>query len=69
MYKKQFEFVQKKAEQGDVVHQTNLGDMYRYGNGVKQDYSKAIEWYTKAAERGYYDAIARLDSMKDISKN
>ncbi len=27
--------------------------MYRFGHGVKQDYKKAIEWFTKAAEQGY----------------
>jgi uncharacterized protein len=26
--------------------------MYQYGLGVTQDYKKAFEWYTKAAEQG-----------------
>lgn len=28
----------------------NMGFLYHYGQGVPQDYFKAIKWYTKAAD-------------------
>lgn len=37
-----------------------LGDMYRYGIGVEADQAKAIEWYLKAAEEGYYLGCRRM---------
>ena len=41
----------------DIGHGTaeaysNLGVSYYYGNGVKQDYNKAIQYYQKAAAKG-----------------
>ena len=43
----------KKAEQGDAKAQASLGYAYLYGEGIKKDYEKAAEWYTKSAEQGY----------------
>ena len=40
------------AEQGDADAQFNLGVKYYYGEGIPQDFKKAIYWYTKAAEQG-----------------
>ncbi|WP_347990344.1 tetratricopeptide repeat protein [Methylomonas sp. AM2-LC] len=40
------------AEQGDVKGQCNLGNMYLDGQGIAQNYQKAVEWYRKAAEQG-----------------
>ena len=37
------------AEQGNAKAQFNLGACYYTGDGVKQDYKKALEWYFKAA--------------------
>lgn len=45
------------AEQGNPEAQSNLGDLYYYGNGVAQNYGKAEFWYRKAAEQG--DAVAQ----------
>ena len=42
----------------DVRAQLKLARMYRRGEGVTQDQAAAVEWYTKAAERGsnfYFD--------------
>jgi len=39
------------AEQGDVMSQRHLAEMYDKGRGVKKDYSKAIYWYRKAADQ------------------
>ena len=37
--------------------------MYYNGQGVTQDYSKAFEWYKKAAEQGFPNAQFRLGVM------
>ena len=44
------------AEGGDVEAQYNLAVNYEQSQGTPQDYIKAIEWYTKAAEQGLKDA-------------
>jgi TPR repeat protein len=40
------------AKQGNAFAQTNLGWMYRNGDGVPQDYKTAVKWYRLAAEQG-----------------
>lgn len=37
-----------------------IAECYFYGNGVSKDYSKAIEWYTKAANQNYHKALCNL---------
>jgi TPR repeat protein len=39
------------AEQGDVAAQNCLGFVYSEGQGVTQDYRKALKWYRLAAEQ------------------
>ena len=41
----------------------NLGGIYRKGNGLPQDYTRAIEWYSKAAEKGCANAMYNLGTM------
>jgi TPR repeat protein len=51
------------AVQGDAYAQLNIGLLYEYGRGVKQDYSQARAWYQKAADQGNErakDALKRL---------
>lgn len=48
------------AEQGDAKAQSNLGDMYREGEGVEKDYVEAEKWYRLAAEQGDDDAKEAL---------
>ena len=50
---------QPLAEQGYAYAQHNLGNMYRYGQGVTQDDKTAVKYYTLAAEQG--DAIAQYN--------
>ena len=40
------------AEQGNVFAQYNLGNRYRKGEGVPQDYKTAMKWYRLAAKQG-----------------
>jgi len=43
----------------------NLGILYDNGQGVKQDYSSAAKWYTKAAEQGHASAQYNLGVLYD----
>lgn len=65
--------VHAKANSGLVSAQVALGEMYEYGNGVKQDYKKAISWYLKAAKQGAADAQTSLGllyfSGKGVAKD
>jgi len=47
------------AEQGDAEAQFNLGQMYREGLEVAQNYKEAVKWYHLSAEQG--DARAQCD--------
>ena len=40
-----------------------LGLKYLNGEGVKQDYKKAFEWFSKAAEQGNTEAQLHLGQM------
>ena len=44
------------AEQGYSSAQYNLGVMYQYGRGVKQDDFEAVKWFSKAADQGNENA-------------
>jgi putative methionine-R-sulfoxide reductase with GAF domain len=52
--------LRKYASQGDPVAQFTLGAHYAQGDGVKQDYSEAVRWFSKAAEEGHVVAQATL---------
>ena len=43
----------KKANEGDMVAQTEIGICYYNGNGVAKDLKMAFSWIMKAAEQGY----------------
>jgi uncharacterized protein len=49
-----------KAEQDNSQAQYILGIIYFDGKGVNQDYTKALEWYKRAADQGYAKAQHRL---------
>ncbi|MCL1993760.1 MAG: sel1 repeat family protein [Spirochaetes bacterium] len=48
------------AEQGDADAQLKLGTCYANGEGVTQDFEKAIYWLTKSAQQGNADAQFNL---------
>ena len=50
----------RAVEQGNASAQYNLGIIYDQGHGVDVNYSKAIEWYEKAAEHGHAKAQERI---------
>lgn len=51
------------AYESDPAAQRNLGHLYRLGLGVTQDFTKAAEWYQRAAEAGLARAQANLANM------
>ncbi|KAF8924358.1 hypothetical protein BGZ58_001889, partial [Dissophora ornata] len=46
----------------DIRH--NLGFMYFSGEGVPQDYSKAMEWHLKATNQGHATAQCNLGFIR-----
>lgn len=50
----------KEAGLGYDFAQNELGMRYYYGDGVRQNYDKAFEWYQKSAEQGDSDAQLKL---------
>jgi hypothetical protein len=52
--------LRKVAEQGDPAAQFSLGARYATGEGVTQDYTEAVRWFTQAAEQGHILAQATL---------
>ena len=52
-----------QAEQGGSKAQYALGSMYRYGQGVPQDYSEAVTWWRRAADQGVVDAQFALGNL------
>ena len=55
-----FNQMQRWANQGIAEAQFNLGLIYDNGEGVRQDYSKAAQWYEKAANQGIAEAQFNL---------
>ena len=60
-----FREILQAAEQGNAAAQFNLGVMYENGQGVRQDYVQAVQWYRKAAEQGDAQAQYNLGVMYD----
>lgn len=48
------------AEKGDFNAQFYVGQLYREGNGVPQDFREAARWYQKAADQGHASAQNNL---------
>jgi TPR repeat protein len=63
--KRAIELYTLAAEQGDPQAQNNLGTIYANGEGIETSYSKAREWWTKAAAQGNKNAI---DGLKQLDK-
>src|SRR6185503_2309243 len=55
--------LQTQAAQGEAKAQSRLGDLYRDGQGVPQNYTKARQWYEQAAAQGNAWAQSNLGWM------
>jgi len=51
------------AAQGQADAQNMVGYMYRFGQGVPQDYALAREWYRRAADNGHAQAQNNLGAL------
>ena len=54
---------QAKADKGDKVAQTYVGEIYERGLGTRPNYQQAAEWYRRAAEQGYSRAQINLAQL------
>src|SRR5215475_12597130 len=57
------EEVRNAAEQGDPTAQFRMGELYGHGEGVKQDYVVAADWFLKSANQENEWAQAALGDM------
>lgn len=55
--KEQFDLYMKAAELGNAETQCKIGHYYYFGNGVDEDYNKALIWYKKSVDQGYAEAM------------
>lgn len=55
--------LQSVAGRGNAFAQARLGTMYASGQGVQQDYAKAMQWLQLAAQQGNAHAQANLGVM------
>ena len=51
------------AEQGDAKAMVMIGLFYHQGNGIPQDYTKAMDWYLRALPSGDGDAYNNIGVM------
>ena len=58
----------KRAQNGDVYAQYNLGLAYFNGEGVEQDYAEAAKWWRLAAEQRSARAQLNLGLMYRIGQ-
>lgn len=55
--------IRESAKLGDTYSQAILGDFHEKGQGVSQDYNKAIKWYKKSANTGNVLAMNALGKL------
>lgn len=53
----------EKANSGDEVAMYQVGFKYESGDNLKRDYSKALYWYKKAAEKNNDKAMSRIGKL------
>ena len=58
-----FDQTQREANQGNAQAQAFLGSVYYQGEGMRQDYTKAAQWFEKAANQGHAGSQFILGSM------
>ena len=60
------ESLEQEASDGNIDACVKLGRMYRFGEGVDRNLTKAVYWYGKAAEKGNVDALNSLTELANI---
>jgi TPR repeat protein len=61
-----FAVMQVNAEKGEAPAMVNVGTMYERGIGVPRDFTKALDWYEKAAKAGAPDGYLRLGLCYEV---
>jgi len=59
--------IESQAKQGDAVAQFNLGWMYHEGQGLRQDFVQAKEWFGKACDSGKQDGCDSYRKLNEAS--
>lgn len=62
---KEFYWISKAAQRGNIAAQVWLGWMYVRGRAVAVDRAKAVEWFERAAKQGAPDARHALDYIRN----
>ncbi len=62
-YLEAYQLLKPFAEKGSAEAQYQIGVMYHRGQGVLQEYPKAVYWYQKAADQDHTDAQIILSFM------
>ncbi len=57
-----------KAEDGDALAQTYVGEIFEKGLGTTPDYTSAAAWYQRAAEQGHAQAQIALGYLYEQGK-
>ena len=60
-----FDWVKKRAQEGDAYSQYRLGKFYMEGTVVEQDYDEAKKWLDKAAQQDNVQAIVLLEAKSN----
>ena len=50
----------RAADHDNAKAQSYLGNMYREGRGVQQNYAQALKWSRRAADQGFAEAQSNL---------
>lgn len=60
---KALKYYELAAEAGNGIAMSNLAHCYRMGLGYVKNSAKAIEWYEKAIDNGYREALYKLGNL------
>ncbi len=63
---KAFQWYERAAKNGLAEAQMQTGMMLKEGQGVKQDYDKALFWFEKAVAQGYEPAVSQAKEVNTI---
>lgn len=60
IFRKSFADVESLAENGDIIAQNELADLYTLGYGCERNDSEGLRWLESSAEGGYWRSMAKL---------
>ncbi|MDQ7060465.1 MAG: hypothetical protein Q9M43_04805 [Sulfurimonas sp.] len=58
---------EKDCKAGQSISCHNMGLMHASGDGVKKDDSKALEFFTKACDKNYYESCSKAAVLYEES--